>query len=124
MTTKVKRDNNGECEQDARIALLQHYSSKSSNQVTSGLTYALVLFAFVASIDTLRSIGAWLPFLSVLVIISLVALTVHTAFRLFYWGDLAGYATSVDFVTTDYLKKNIAAQSKADDEKDYFEVRV
>ena len=94
-----------ELEQDARVALLQHYSSKSSNQVTNALTIALVFFAFVAAIDTLKSImDKWFPLFSGLMVVLFLALAVHTANRVLYWGNLASYVLKSDFISPDALK--------------------
>lgn len=41
-----------ELKQDVRIALLQHFSSKSSNQVTNALTLALVFLTFVTAMNS------------------------------------------------------------------------
>ncbi|MGD0644046.1 MAG: hypothetical protein ABSA75_03980 [Candidatus Bathyarchaeia archaeon] len=110
----------GELEQEARIALLQHYSSKSSNEATNTLTIALVFFAFISALATLRTIpGNWVIFISALVLASLIALTVHTALRLLYWGTLAGYAVQVDFITLKRLKKISDDTYKTNAEKDY-----
>jgi hypothetical protein len=40
-------------EHEARIALLKHYSSKSTNQSTIILTQALVFFTFVQTVPIL-----------------------------------------------------------------------
>ena len=95
----------GELEQDARIALLQHYSSKSSNEVTNALTIALIFFAFVAALEALTKIPAdWAVFIFAIVFIPLAALMVHTVLRLLYWGTLAGHAIGSEFVSGKYQK--------------------
>jgi phosphotransferase system glucose/maltose/N-acetylglucosamine-specific IIC component len=92
-----------ELEQEARIALLNHYSSKSSNQVTNCLTIALIFFAFVTAIEPLRTLFgdgniSWLFGLSdkvlcdifiAFILSALMTVGVHTLLRLFYWGELA-----------------------------------
>jgi hypothetical protein len=111
--TNNERQRDAELEQDARIALLQHYSSKSSNQVTSALTIALIFFAFITAFDTLnRILGSWATFVFSLAIASFVALGVHTVIRLLYWGKLAGYAYSADFVTSCCLKKTFEGEQE------------
>lgn len=50
-TEKKKKE---DLEMKARIALLNHYSSKSSNQVRNVLTIALGFFALVTAIEPLK----------------------------------------------------------------------
>jgi hypothetical protein len=95
---------NEDLEQEARIALLQHFSSKSSNQVTSALTIALIFFAFATAIEPVKSLfGNWsIPFLwsfsskilcevfFAIILSALVALAFRTFTRLLFWGELSG----------------------------------
>ena len=95
-----------ELEQEARIALLQHYSAKSSNQVTNALTIALAFFAFVQTVETANSLfGSWTPTIIILILALFTALTVHTVYRVLYYGRLATYAQFSDFATPEILEK-------------------
>jgi hypothetical protein len=49
------QDERDKLEQDARIALLQHYSTKSSNQAIILVTLAIVFFGFIQTIGFLHN---------------------------------------------------------------------
>lgn len=101
---KSTTEDDSHSEQEARIALLQHYSSKSSMQVTNILTVALGFFAFVTSIGTLNNfLNSYTVIFSELVLGLFVALVVHSGFRLLYWGGLADKAISSDFSSPQRL---------------------
>lgn len=116
-----KRSNDeGKLEQEARIALLQHFSSKSSNQVTNALTIALVFFAFIAALDALKSfIGNWLPLFFGLTIVFLFALAVHTVNRLLYWGTLASYVLKSSLVPESFNQRKREESNEYDLRKQY-----
>jgi hypothetical protein len=109
-----------EREQEARIALLQHFSSKSNNQVTSALTIALLFFAFIQSANLIRAIiGNWsMPtlfgsvsskticdLLFATLLSFFVALSVRTISRLLYWGELAGLVLDVELAPTSRMNQ-------------------
>jgi hypothetical protein len=94
-----------ELEQEARTALLQHYSSKSSNQATNALTVALAFFTFIESIETSSHFfRSWTPIFLFLAFGLFVSLSFHIIYRALYYGKLADYAQTADFVTPEYLQ--------------------
>jgi phosphotransferase system glucose/maltose/N-acetylglucosamine-specific IIC component len=115
-----------ELEQEARIALLNHFSSKSSNQVTNGLTIALGFFAFIMAIEPLRTLfgeGNSLLLIGVpskmicdifiaFILFSLIAVGVHTLLRLFYWGELASLILSCEMASRERTVKQWAEIAK------------
>ena len=115
-----------ELEQEARIALLQHFSSKSSDQVKNCLTIALGFFSFITAIVPIRTLfgEGSIPFLNgvsskmlcdiftAFILSSFVALSVHTLSRLFYWGDLATSVLSCEMASPQRMMKFEAENAK------------
>lgn len=125
MISAVKNTSNkDELELNARDALLQHFSSKSSNQVTNSLTIALIFFAFVMAIEPLKNLfGNWVIFslnswsfsslmlcniLFAILLALIVALGFRTLSRLLYWAVLTGFVLEVEMASieriTEYTK--------------------
>jgi len=81
-------------EQEARIALLQHYSSKSSNQATIILSLALAFLTFVQTVQYVPKTFQYLPIDLKNLYICLflwifVFLVIRQVGRVFLWGELA-----------------------------------
>ena len=124
MVTKDKRE---ELEQRARIALLNHYSSKSSNQVTTVLTIALGFFALITTIEPLRTLfgEGSIPFLRgvpikmlsdvfVAFILSLLMVVgVRAVLRLFFYGELASLVLSCEMASRERTLKVWAENENA-----------
>jgi len=90
MSHNAKIEADEENQEKARVALLQHYSSKSTLQATIILTAALATFAFV---QTLPLIENWVEWERTFYEISSLSLLSFVAFRasarLLFWGKLA-----------------------------------
>jgi hypothetical protein len=102
-------------EEDARNALLAHYSEKSTAQASVLVGLAVVFFASVQAYDVLRKLG--LPFgldtaFLVFSVISIIFIGVRAVGRLIYYGELAGGILSVEMQdyddTKDMIKNDLA----------------
>jgi len=96
--------------QEARNALLKHYSAKSSNQTVILVTIAIALFSFS---QTVQYVNAWpspLTNLYYLVFLTLISfLTIRSLGRLFYWGQYAGLIFDVRMVSEKEVEKSRAS---------------
>lgn len=97
-------------EEDARNALLAHYSEKSTAQASVLVGLAVVFFASVQAFDVLRKLdlpfgldGAFLWFS----VISIIFIGVRAIGRLVYYGELAGGILSVEMQDYDDTKDMI-----------------
>lgn len=108
-------------EQEARIALLQHFSSKSSNQTANALTLSLVFLAFVGSLDIFgKVLGNWQIGISFLLsrllfsifcavsITSFLLFGIHTIYRLIYWGYLADAISAVEMRSSEKILESFS----------------
>ena len=100
----------------ARIALLQHYSSKTSNQGIILLTLALVLFGYVQARSSLSSVE-FLTFplekiTSFFVIWIIPFLAIRALSRLFYWGKLLRYTLYAPLTSKEELSKELAREDQ------------
>jgi hypothetical protein len=96
-------NNEEKCEQDARIALLEHYSSKSTNQTIILLTEVFGFFTLVGLLSTI-------PYRYYLMIIALgffVCLVSHAFGRLVYWGSLARGIMWVEIPKMDDVQRDL-----------------
>jgi hypothetical protein len=131
--TKYVR-NRHELEENARIALLQSFSSKSSSQVTNSLTIALIIFAFVTAFEpfkdfmgnrVLLKLNDWTFSSSMLcniifwVLLSfIVAFGLRIVSRILYWSILSGVVLTADMASVETMKaheeksRNKAAEKK------------
>lgn len=87
-------DDENELEQEARIALLQYYSSKSTLQATIVLSLVIAFFASLEAISILKL--TWLYSLS---FATFAFFTIRAFGRLVYWGNLTGTVLYVDFTS-------------------------
>jgi hypothetical protein len=112
-----------ELEQEARIALLSHYSSKSNNQVTNILTIALSFFALVTAIEPLRTFfgevsipnfpSAILCDIFIALIVSgLIAFGLHSFVRLRFYGELATFVLFCEMASTERTEEYWADHEK------------
>jgi hypothetical protein len=94
MTTKRPEDIR--LEQEARISLLQYYSSKCTSKATSILTIVVAFLAYVeATQNTWKTLDLfWRSIVDSLVISIFFTLAHHQIARLFIWGRLTHYALS------------------------------
>jgi hypothetical protein len=99
---------------DSRLALLQHYSSKSSNQAIIILSLALVFFTCIQSMQFLEALHLEPVIMAFLA--SLFALSVRALGRLIYWGKLAKAICQVD-----PLDKELASKDQNNEEGKYLE---
>lgn len=111
MTEKEKKDYDETLEQEARIALLHHFSSKSTNQTTIILTVALASFAFVQTLQLTMDWQEWqraVYGIPVLTFLSFVA--IRACGRLIFWGKLAGFIEVIkpkeQEITAQRIKQN------------------
>ena len=104
----MAEDKRLELEQEARIALLQHFSSKSTSQATIILTTVLAFFAFV---QTLQLIEKWLEWQVLLyeswILALLIFVGVRAVGRLIRWGMLADRILKVKLGSEDKVGKPI-----------------
>lgn len=103
----------GDLVQKARIALLNHYSSKSTNQATIILTLVIALFAFIEASqfitfhsNLLRILwDSSLPTIWLFFIIRAVG-------RLIWWGELASNVMAVEMINETCANKIIEDRNK------------
>lgn len=100
-------------EQQARNALLQHFSSKSSNQATIILTVGLLFFAFV---QTLQFVGNLPVYIRIFYEIGfpwfLSLLAFHAVDRVSYFGELATAIILVKMIDTETMDKDAIREAE------------
>jgi hypothetical protein len=102
----VKSD--AELIEEARIALLQLYSSKSTLQATVLLSLAVAFFAFIQTIPMFGQLNQWfLSLFYAFVLTAFVFFTIRAFGRLIYWGNMAGFVDRVSAISEDELKKEL-----------------
>jgi hypothetical protein len=136
MTEKIKatkdlnapnEKDNQDCLEEARNSLLQHYSSKSTNQTVILLGLAVAFFTAIQAYSALDFLLRWekIAFLvSVLAII--IFLLIRQVSRLIYWGELATASVIVEILDRNAVKpyidqsrKNNPANTMYPDSVDY-----
>jgi hypothetical protein len=91
--------------EDARNALLAHFSSKSTNQTVVILGLAVVFFAVIQSIGALNLQLRWLRIAFLTFSLGLVIFFVIRAIgRLLLWGELAGAVIRVNLADSDVIE--------------------
>lgn len=99
--------------QKARIALLNHYSSKSTNQATIILTLVIALFAFI---EASRFIALPLNIFRILYYSFFLTIwlffTVRAIRKLIWWGEMAGYIGSVEMINVERAEKEVGEEKK------------
>jgi len=102
---------NQNCLEEARNSLLQHYSSKSTNQTAILLGLAIAFFTAIQAYSALDFLLRWekIVFLvSALAII--IFLLIRQISRLITWGELATASTIVEIIDRDavtmYIKQS------------------
>lgn len=100
-----------ELEQDARIALLQHYSSKASNEAIIIVTMAIAFFGFVQSLSYVKN-----PIcLTVIYETFFLGIIVNVTFRSI--GRLLRYGYLADSVLTVVIsRQDISCLKRLDEE--------
>ena len=88
---------NEEPEQEARIALLQYYSSKCTAHGTNILAIVIAFFAWVQAQSILPFPEYFHNWLNGYIFAGFLVLSVHQAIRLFVWGKLTNLALWVPF---------------------------
>jgi len=118
MSEEKKKDNDGTLEQEARVALLQHFSSKSTNQTTIILTVVLAFFAFFQTLQLTKDWPEWTRNLyDSLVLTSLVFIALRACGRLIFWGKLAGLILVIKPLDEKIVKQKIESSEKESTEK-------
>jgi hypothetical protein len=98
-----------ELEQNARIALLQHYSSKASNEAIIIVTMAIAFFSFIQSLSYIRV--AWIVIYETVLLGIIVNVTIRSIARLLGYGYLADSVMGVSISRREgeTLLKTLAA---------------
>jgi hypothetical protein len=113
-----KVDEETRLDQEARIALLQHFSSKSSNQATIIFTIALIFFAFVQTLQYVKGWSYWESTLYESLSLALIAFLVIRAIgRIHYWSKLAGSVLAVVPKSPEKVEEDIKEHHKEGKEK-------
>ena len=81
-------------EQEVRISVLQHYSSKCTAHGTNLLAIAVASFAYVEAIDFIT--GFWRVIINSFFIPAFIVLFGHQIVRLLTWGRLSQIVLNVD----------------------------
>jgi hypothetical protein len=102
-------------EQDARIALLQHYSSKSTNQGVMILTSAILLFAFFQATSELSKFAPNLntteiEISSAMFFWLVLSFLLRSMGRLILWGELAGAALYAKMLSEKEVSNTIPSR--------------
>lgn len=94
--------------QEARNALFQHYSSKSTNQTGILIALSVALFSFS---QTIRHIEVWSSLLRNLYYLAFLTafsfLIIRSLGRLFCWGKMAELIISAKMVSEEDAKENL-----------------
>jgi hypothetical protein len=98
--------------------LLQHFSSKSTNQTTIILTAALALFAFFQTLQLAKDWPEWThPFYEILVLTLLLFIALRACGRLILWGKLATLILVVKPENEEILAEGISKRGRGSTEE-------
>jgi cytochrome c-type biogenesis protein CcmH/NrfF len=120
---KIEFERESTLAQEARIALLQHFSSKSTNQATMILTLVLAFFTFVQTLQYIEKWREWLVLSYESWALALLTfLGVRAVGRLIRWGELADRILKVEPGSEDKAE-NVAKKTEKESERSetYFE---
>jgi len=96
-------------EQDARIALLSHYSAKSTNQTIIILTIALVSLSFFGVISSDMPLRDYLLFSG---FVALIYFGVRAIGRLIIWGELGTTIIHVGMIGESEVERQLKSLSQ------------
>ena len=102
----MSKTNDPKLVEDARNALLAHYSSKSSNEAQILLGLAVALFALIQAYSVFSFLPVFLRNASLTWGLGIIAyLIIRQTGRIVYWGELADAIMLVGMVNEDVVKQ-------------------
>jgi hypothetical protein len=104
---------------EARKALLQHYSSKSTLQATILLSLAVAFFTFMQTIRLFENLNPFvLCFIYSLALTPFIFLTLRALGRLIYFGAMANLIEQIRLMSVEeYMDDLIEPKNSIDEEK-------